>query len=117
MPYLLKCMEPFLLRKKESSMTTHKWFIFFICCLIVVVFAIFGPMDYADALSVEADMKLMRVQVASRGGRHVMVETRPERIFPLTHPLSCEGIWTRTSADFGPWKDYCEEELNANTRR
>ena len=28
----------------------------------------------------------------------------------LTHPLTCDGIWTQTSADFGPSKDYCNSE-------
>ena len=28
----------------------------------------------------------------------------------LTHPLTCPGTWTQTSADFGPSKDYCDSE-------
>ena len=75
--------------------------------LLILFIGIIGNFEYADALSVEADMKLMRVQVASRGEQHVMVETRPERIFPLTHPLSCDGVWIKKCADFGPCETTC----------
>ena len=82
-----------------------RWLTILSAALLVALLTYVGPADQADALSVEADMKLLRVQVASRGEQHVIV--RPERIFPLTHPLSCPAPWIKKCADFGPCETTC----------
>lgn len=106
-----------------------RWLAIFSASLLIALLTYVGPADYADALTVEADMKLMRVQVASRS-EHITtpaaqsysdappISTAPGldssafagSIFPLTHPLSCDGIWIRKCADWQPCSEHCLEE-------
>ena len=96
-----------------SNLIMTRWLTILTLAFMFALLTYVGPADYADALSVEADMKLLRVQVAGRGEQHVIVptETLPERIFPLTHPLSCEGIWIKKCTDFGPCETTCLKAL------
>ena len=99
--------------------------LFLIFIVLLGALGVVGSFDYADALSVEADMKLLRAQVASRsehittpaaqGTEHqTAFEDAPPAsagsIFPLLHPLHC-GYWIQHCSDWQPCeKPICLEE-------
>lgn len=78
-------------------MTARTGYLILILAL-VLGFGIVGNLEYADSLNTDADLKLMRVQVATRG----------ELIVPMTHPMHC-GSWIKSCADFEPCTEKCLE--------
>ena len=106
----------------------NRWLVIASIALLAALLTYVGPADQADALDREADMKIMRAQVASRS-EHVTTPDSSVRVeqslykgqaegsnpsratsFPLTHPLSCNGIWIRKCADWQPCSEQCLEE-------
>lgn len=103
-----------------------RWLAIFSAALLIAFLGYIGPADYADALDREADMKLLRAQLASRSehiapastrtGENRLIGSAPSSAttgvdagptFPLLHPLGCGGAWIRNCADFGPCRVTC----------
>ena len=101
-----------------------RWLAILATAVLIALLTYVGPAGYADALSVEADMKIMRAQIASRS-EHITASadsTQPSEVAPpgwerrqsaafllLTHPLHC-GYWIRNCSDFQPCVERCLEK-------
>ena len=71
----------------------------------VAVLTYIGPVQCADDLATEAELKVQRAELAAQVWRAPQAEITES--YMLTHPLSCDGTWVKSCADFGPCRIWC----------